>query len=100
WRHPCTEARHREGTGVQACNSKRVIFSVLLFILATGVPAIAQTVAVSPQSTTVVVGGTRQLQAYVNSLPSTAIDWSVNGILGGSASVGWINSTGLYTAPS
>jgi uncharacterized protein (DUF1800 family) len=46
------------------------------------------------------LGSTAQLSATVNNSTSTAVTWAVNGIAGGSSSVGTISATGLYTPPS
>jgi len=48
----------------------------------------------------VTLGGTEQFTATVTGASSTAVNWSVNGIVGGSAATGTISSTALYTAPS
>lgn len=46
-------------------------------------------------------GGTIQFSATVNNAPAgTQVEWSVNGVVGGNASLGIISPTGLYTAPS
>lgn len=58
------------------------------------------TVTVSPQSATVMLGGTAQFAATVTGASSTAVSWSVNGTAGGSAATGKISDAGLYTAPS
>src|SRR6185437_3231691 len=57
-------------------------------------------VAIAPQSAMVTLGGTEQFTATVTGASSTAVNWSVNGIVGGSAATGTISSTALYTAPS
>ena len=49
-------------------------------------------VSVSPASVTLVSGGTQQFTANVTGTANTAVTWT--------ASVGSINSSGLYTAPS
>ena len=52
---------------------------------------------------TVDTGATGQFNATLTpvpgSNPSTGVDWSVNGIPGGDATVGTITTAGLYTAP-
>jgi uncharacterized protein (DUF1800 family) len=61
---------------------------------------------VSPAAANVRVGSTLQFTATETGLMSPAavtapkITWSVNGIADGNASVGKINSAGLYTAPA
>src|SRR5260370_39845217 len=50
-------------------------------------------VTISPTSSFVTVGGTRQFTA------SAAVTWSINNIAGENSTIGTISSTGLYTAP-
>ena len=57
-------------------------------------------ITIAPQSATVTLGGTAQFTANVTGARSTAVNWSVNGIAGGSAAAGTISSAGLYTAPA
>ena len=57
-------------------------------------------VTVSPTSTSVPTGQTRQLTAVVQGGSNGAVNWSVNGIAGGNAGVGTISPNGLYTAPT
>ena len=59
----------------------------------------AVTLTVSPGSATVLLN--TSVQFVPTAAGSTnAVDWSVNGILGGNATVGTIDVSGLYTAPS
>lgn len=58
------------------------------------------TVAVSPTSASVALGNTRAFSATVSGSANTGVTWSVNGIAGGSATVGTISGGGLYTAPA
>lgn len=66
------------------------------------VPVVAAVVkvALSPTSATVRLSGTQQFTATVTGAANGAVSWSVNGIVGGNASVGIISTAGLYTAPS
>ena len=57
-------------------------------------------VTVSPATANLQEGSTLQFTATVTNLSNTAVNWTVNGIPGGNATVGTISSTGLYTAPS
>jgi preprotein translocase subunit Sec61beta len=56
-------------------------------------------VSVSPPAVTVAAGGQQQFQAIVTKTQNTAVTWEVNNIPGGSATLGTISNTGLYTAP-
>lgn len=57
-------------------------------------------VSVSPETATVEVNAQRQFTATVTGTPNQAVTWDVNGVAGGNAEVGVIDSTtGLYTAP-
>jgi hypothetical protein len=60
------------------------------------------TVSVSPRNAAVVINTqTQQFSANVNGDPNNlGLTWSVDKIPGGSASIGTISSTGLYTPPS
>ncbi len=55
-------------------------------------------VVVSPKTTSVPTGATRQFAASLQNA-SGGVQWSVNYIDGGNASVGTISAGGLYTAP-
>ena len=57
-------------------------------------------VGVSPADVNVTTGMTQGFSATVAGTASTAVTWQVDGIAGGSAAVGTINSSGLYTAPA
>src|SRR3982074_2504423 len=62
--------------------------------------AVAQTtVTVTCSLTSVPIGGTRQLTATVTGTSNTGVTWSVNGVANGNATVGTVNTSGLYTAP-
>jgi hypothetical protein len=47
----------------------------------------------------VLLGKTFQLTATVTGTTNTSVNWSVNGIAGGSTTTGTISADGLYTAP-
>jgi hypothetical protein len=57
-------------------------------------------VAILPPAATIITGGTQQFSGYINNVTSTALTWSVDGVSGGSATVGTISNTGLYKGPS
>ena len=61
--------------------------------------ATAVSVTIAPLSAAVATGGTQQFSATVQNTSNTAVTWQVNGVTGGSATVGTISSSGLYTAP-
>ena len=56
-------------------------------------------IAISPTAATILLNTSLQFIPNVTG-SSNAIQWSVNGIANGNATVGTISSTGLYTAPS
>jgi hypothetical protein len=67
---------------------------------ASGTSAGGITVSVSPASVTVPLSGSQQFAAFVSGSSNTAVNWSVDGVAGGNATVGTIDGTGLYTAPA
>ena len=56
-------------------------------------------VTVSPASATVRVNRTQQFTASVQNSTNQSVTWKVNGVIGGTTSVGTISAKGLYTAP-
>jgi uncharacterized protein (TIGR03437 family) len=64
-----------------------------------GTPAKVQ-VSVSPVSVSLLAGATQQFTAAVSGSSNTSVNWTINGIPGGSSTVGTIFTTGLYTAPA
>lgn len=83
---------------MRAHGHRRATLSVFLLMVAIAAPAIAGTLSLSPTSVTVPVGGEQRLTAFWNGTATTAVTWSVNGIVGGNSVVGFINSTGRYAA--
>jgi hypothetical protein len=57
-------------------------------------------VSVVPSATSVVLGQTVPFSATVTGTTNTAVNWEVAGVQGGNATVGTINTAGLYTAPN
>ncbi len=55
--------------------------------------------SISPKNATVPGDNTEQFTAQAADGSSPAVAWSVNGIVGGTATTGTISATGLYTAP-
>jgi hypothetical protein len=64
---------------------------------------IQQTFSVQPSTATVALEQQQQFSALLNGIQTTAVAWSVDGILAGSPTVGTISNAvqlnGLYTAP-
>src|SRR5882724_4708351 len=63
-------------------------------------PPPAVTVSISPSYAPTLVGQTLQFSATVAGSTNTAVNWQVNGVIGGNSSVGTITSSGLFTAPA
>ena len=63
-------------------------------------PATSVSVSISPTSASVQVGQSKQFTATISGTTNTAVNWLVNGGLGGNSTVGTISSAGLYTAPA
>ena len=63
-------------------------------------PAPTVSIYISPTSATVQGNLTQQFTAQVSGTTNTAVNWLVNGTLGGNSSYGTITSAGLYTAPA
>jgi len=57
-------------------------------------------VSVSPATANVAEGANQQFTATVTGTSSTAVNWQVNGVTGGTAATGLINGSGMYTAPA
>ncbi|MGA8034918.1 MAG: DUF1800 family protein [Candidatus Acidiferrales bacterium] len=60
-------------------------------------PPDSTTLTISPATANVRAGSS---QTFVPSITSVPLTWSVNGVAGGSSSVGTITSAGVYTAPA
>jgi serine protease len=56
-------------------------------------------ISISPAMVSVQTAMTQTFTATVTGSSNTAVNWSVNGVAGGNATVGMISSTGMYTAP-
>lgn len=57
------------------------------------------TISISPGSATVLAGATQQFEATMAGA-SVTVTWQVNGTGGGTAALGTISTSGLYTAPT
>ncbi len=82
-----------------------VVFLILAVLAACGskkssTSTTAVTLAISPTSASVTTGLTQQFTITVTNTTNTAVTWSVNGVVGGNQTVGFISSAGLYTAPN
>jgi YD repeat-containing protein len=58
------------------------------------------TLSITPAGDIVLVGASRQFTATDGGNVDTAFVWSVNGVTSGTATVGTVTGSGLYTAPS
>jgi uncharacterized protein (DUF1800 family) len=65
-----------------------------------GPPVVQPQVMVGGGGGQVRIGATAQFTATVTGEANTAVTWQVNGTAGGSAAVGAISSSGLYTPPA
>jgi YD repeat-containing protein len=57
-------------------------------------------VTISPTSAVLFPTQTQQFGASVGGTSTPSVTWSVNGVVGGTATLGTISSTGFYTAPT
>lgn len=74
--------------------------TVMIAVTSTTPPPPTITVQVSPAAVTLAPAAMQSFGAAVSGSTNTGVTWSVNGVSGGNASVGTINTAGLYTAPS
>ena len=58
------------------------------------------TVSVTPTAANVRAGAGQPFSAAVTGTTNQSVTWSVNGVIGGNATVGLITNAGLYTAPA
>jgi hypothetical protein len=63
-------------------------------------PPAGITVSVSPNSANIRMGGSQQFNATVTGSANMSVTWFVNGVSGGSAATGTINSVGLFAPPT
>ena len=57
-------------------------------------------ISVAPATVGLITGTAQQFTASVQGQTNASVTWSVDGVAGGNATVGTINSNGVYTAPS
>lgn len=96
--------------GLQVCSSLALAFGLLVIAAACGGggggggvssdPPPSISVSTGPASASLLLGGSQQFTATVTGTSNTAVTWSVNGTIGGNATVGTISTAGLYTAPA
>jgi uncharacterized protein (DUF1800 family) len=93
------------------CRSDRIVTSfVLVFgisllsacagLAGGGSNSLTSAVVISPATANVRAGDTLQFTAKVSGVMDQSVVWSVNGTVGGNATVGKISTSGLYTAPA
>ncbi len=58
------------------------------------------TVTVTPAAPSIRAGDTQQFSATVIGTANPVVTWAVNGVVGGDATNGTINASGLYTSPA
>jgi hypothetical protein len=56
--------------------------------------------SVTPSTAELAVGTSFTFQASLDGVPTTAVTWRVDGIVGGNATVGTITPAGVYTSPA
>src|SRR5215471_8081739 len=92
------------------CRSDRIVTTfVLLFgisllsgcagLAGGGSNAPTSAVAISPTTANLRFGDALQFTAKVSGIMDQSVVWSVNGIVGGNATIGKIKTSGVYTAP-
>jgi len=57
-------------------------------------------ITISPTQAQMYTSGTQQFSAVATGGISNSVQWEVNGVVGGNASIGAISTIGLYTAPA
>ncbi len=78
----------------------RLFGAVFIFLLLRGNLAAQITVSLAPSSACLVTSQKQQFQATVTGATDTSVTWYVDNVKGGYGAGGFINSTGLYTAPT
>jgi hypothetical protein len=85
---PSTAGNHMIGASVGSAPADSATSAVTVFLL-----------GISPVAATVAESATQQFAATIQGLSNTNVTWSVDGVAGGNATSGTVNSSGLYTAP-
>jgi trimeric autotransporter adhesin len=68
--------------------------------IVSGSGTLTVTVSTSPTVTEVYTSATQTFVANVTDTTNTAVNWQVNGVLGGNSTVGTISTAGVYSAPA
>ena len=68
------------------------------FVNVTAPPPVA--ITISPTSASVRVRQNKQFTATVQNTANTSVTWKVNGIVGGTSTIGTISTSGVYRAPN
>lgn len=91
----------QDNTGIAQANVSGDAMIFGLFVAATpATGTVTPAVTISPTTASVVeTYGYQQFSAAVVGESVTTVSWSVDGIAGGSATVGTVDAIGLYTAP-
>jgi hypothetical protein len=84
------------------------LFAALLMVFTLHIPAESKqpgggshvSVTISPLTSQVSTGQTQQFTTSVSGTKYKSVTWSVNGVIGGNATVGTVSTAGLYTAPT
>src|SRR5579863_5989195 len=102
--HAFSRARKATGIGDKRMNVRlaSICATLVIGLLLAGCSSnnsTAVTLAITPTGATVLLGTSVQFIPSVAG-SSNAVQWSVNGVVGGNATVGTIDAGGLYTAPA
>lgn len=77
-----------------------LVYALLAYALTAAHAQSGVAVSFKDASATLPAGASRQFTPTLTGTTNTAVIWAVNGIVGGNASVGTVDATGKYTAPS
>src|SRR6185437_12494929 len=83
---------------VQTWDSKGNVFKAGVNITVTSGSAVS--VTISPTSASVATGGTVDFNATVSGSQNTGLNWLVDNVAGGNSTIGTMDTSGVYTAPS
>jgi trimeric autotransporter adhesin len=85
-------------TAVANTNGFNLATATVTIVDGTSTPTV--TISTSPTATAVYTGTTQLFSANVTDSTNTAVNWEVNGVAGGNATLGTIGTDGTYTAPA